>query len=238
MFTQSLVPALARLVDVEPTEFRRLLNRGRQFAGTASERLLAWAFLLRAVHERKRAQRSFNSTARELGLRLRTLERCSVRLLGCTLTAAANDPSAMRTRFEQWRDETRTFGSSPSPPLGSVRKLAACLGVDMSTLHRHWRADFPLRCGIKRLLSWAGLFWIVRQRERGQSWGAVTSRARCSMRTAERRCRLLARCTLKQAVEDPFAVRAAFGAWTAERWKPPPTVPAAVPAPSAASRRP
>ena len=194
----------------------RRLPTGSDPLDENAETLLGWAFLLHAAHTR-RAGGSLDSASRELGLRPGTLERCSVRLLGWPLARAAESPAnVLRARFEEWRDESRAFGSFHPPPPTSVRELAGLLGVEASTLRRHWRSDIPLRCGPKRLLQWAVLLWILDQRRRRKSWGAIATRAGCTRRTMERLFRDLADRPLVAGCDQPGDVRAAFRAWAAE----------------------
>ena len=64
---------------------------------------LSWAILLWALRERERA--NWDTVARTLGLRRRTLERYSNRFLGCTLAVASRDPQIVMRRFREWAAE-------------------------------------------------------------------------------------------------------------------------------------
>ena len=61
-----------------------------------------WAVLLWAV--RARAEADWDVIADHVGLRRRTLEINFMRLAGCTLAAAAEDPERIVGRFNQWVD--------------------------------------------------------------------------------------------------------------------------------------
>ena len=63
---------------------------------------LSWAVLLWAVRERSRD--GWDAIAAQAGLQRRTLERNFIRMAGCTLAAAAEDPERVVQRFNQWVD--------------------------------------------------------------------------------------------------------------------------------------
>ena len=63
---------------------------------------LSWAVLLWAV--RKRSRDGWDAVAAQVGLQRRTLERNFIRMAGCTLAAAAEDPERVVQRFNQWVD--------------------------------------------------------------------------------------------------------------------------------------
>ena len=63
---------------------------------------LSWAVLLWAV--RKRSRDGWDAIAVQAGLQRRTLERNFIRMAGCTLAAAAEDPERVVQRFNQWVD--------------------------------------------------------------------------------------------------------------------------------------
>jgi hypothetical protein len=63
---------------------------------------LSWAVLLWAVRERSRD--GWDAIAVRAGLQRRTLERNFIRMAGCTLAAAAEDPERVVRRFNRWVD--------------------------------------------------------------------------------------------------------------------------------------
>ena len=64
------------------------------------KQLLSWGFLMWAI--RQRSASKWDVIAQRAGVRRRTLERSSYRLLGCTLAEAARDPEAVQRRFREW----------------------------------------------------------------------------------------------------------------------------------------
>lgn len=105
--------------------------------------------------------------------------------------------------------------SPPPPPKRTVAELARLVHLSPVTLCRYWKADVPLRCGPKRLLSWASLLWAVERRTQAK-WDAVAGQMGVRRRTLERRCSGLADCTLARAARDPLRVPRRFEAWVAE----------------------
>lgn len=105
-----------------------------------------------------------------------------------------------------------------APPRRSVSEVARLVCLSPATLSRYWRADVPLRCGPKRLLSWSALLWAVRLRSE-LKWDAVAKRAGVTRRTIERHCSRFAGCTLAQAARNPDRVRSRFREWVAEVWE-------------------
>ena len=63
---------------------------------------LSWAVLLWTVRQRSRD--GWDAIAARVGLQRRTLERNFIRMAGCTLAAAAEDPERVVQRFNQWVD--------------------------------------------------------------------------------------------------------------------------------------
>ena len=104
--------------------------------------------------------------------------------------------------------------SSPCPPKKSVAELARLVRLLPVTLTRYWRADVPLRCGPKQLLSWAALLWAVDRRAEAK-WDTVAKKMRVGRRTLERYSSNLAGCTLAEAAREPEMVRERFVAWVA-----------------------
>ena len=84
------------------------------------------------------------------------------------------------------------------------------------TLHHYWKADVPLRCGLKEFLGWAVLLWAVPQHGT-KSWSAICSEGEVKRRTLERTARRKLGCTLAVAAREPERVTTAFAAWVAER---------------------
>ena len=64
------------------------------------KQLLSWSLLMWAI--RQRSDLKWDVIAQRAGVRRRTLERCSSRLLGCTLAEATRDPDAVQRRFREW----------------------------------------------------------------------------------------------------------------------------------------
>ena len=91
-------------------------------------------------------------------------------------------------------------------------ELARIIHLAPATLCRYWKADVPLRCGPKGLLSWAMLLWAVEQRSEAK-WDTVAKNMGVRRRTLERCCSNLAACTLAEAAREPGLVRERFEAW-------------------------
>ena len=104
------------------------------------------------------------------------------------------------------------------PPKRSVVELARLVHIEPATLCRYWKADVPLRCGPKQLLSWAVLLWAVRRRSEAK-WDTVAKMMRVRRRTLERLCSKLAAYTLAEAAREPEMVRDRFAAWVAAVWE-------------------
>lgn len=102
-----------------------------------------------------------------------------------------------------------------SPPTRTVAELARLVYLSPATLCRYWKADVPLRCGPKRLLTWAALLWAV-ERCSQTKWDALAKQMGVGRRTLERRFFNLAGCTLAETARDPLMVRRRFEAWAAE----------------------
>ena len=83
-------------------------------------------------------------------------------------------------------------------------------------MRRYWRADVPLRCGVKEFLGWAALLWAAPQRG-AKSWRRICSEGGYTRRMLERLARRKLDCTLAAAARDPERVERAFAAWVAER---------------------
>ena len=104
------------------------------------------------------------------------------------------------------------------PPKRSVVELARLVHLAPATLCRYWKADVPLKCGPKQLLSWAALLWAVKGRSEAK-WDTVAKTMRVGRRTLERHCSNLAACTLAEAAREPEMVRDRFVAWVAAVWE-------------------
>ena len=104
-------------------------------------------------------------------------------------------------------------------PENSVSRLADRVCLRRVVLTRYWRREIPLRCNLKRFLSWSVLLWAVWERSRG-NWAAVAYRVGLRRRTLERSCRRLAGCTLGTAAEDPQMVVQRFEEWIESVWDP------------------
>ena len=105
--------------------------------------------------------------------------------------------------------------SSPCPPKKSVAELARLVHIAPVTLTRYWKADVPLRCGPKQLLSWAALLWAVGERGEAE-WDTVAKKMRVGRRTLERYSSNLAGCTLVEAACEPGLLRKRFEGWVIE----------------------
>ena len=104
---------------------------------------------------------------------------------------------------------------SPDPPANSVNALALHVRLPPDSLRRYWREEVPLKCGPKQLLSWAVLFWAVRQRPKAK-WDVIAKQAGVGRRTLERYGKQLAGCTLAAAGRDPQSLKRRFRRWIAE----------------------
>ena len=128
--------------------------------------------------------------------------------LGQRLLACGKLRPSLRTVIAHICD--RSGGASP-PPRRSA-ELARIIHLAPATLCRYWKADVPLRCGPKALLSWAMLLWAVERRSEAK-WDTVAKNMGVRRRTLERCCSNLAACTLAEAAREPGMVRERFEAW-------------------------
>ena len=127
------VTSLAEHAGVNPRVLRRYWNTESPVQCTLKE-FLSWAVLLWALRERRLD--SWETVARGLGLRRRTLERYSARFLGCTLVVAGEDPQRVMRRFREWAAGVVTLPATESPetgepvfiPAGSSRQGASETG--------------------------------------------------------------------------------------------------------------
>lgn len=110
------VAELAEHAKVNPRALRRYWNIESPLQCTLKE-LLSWAMLLWALRERRLAK--WETVARSLGVRRRTLERYSTRFLDCTLVVAAQDPQRVLRRFRGWAAEVVTLPVMETPEPGA-----------------------------------------------------------------------------------------------------------------------
>lgn len=137
--------------------------------------------------------------------------------LGRRLLATGKLRPSVRTVIVNICHPARDASPRP-PPKRSVVELARMVHLAPATLCRYWKADVPLRCGPKQLLSWAALLWAVRRRSEAK-WDSVAKTMRVGRRTLERHCSNLAACTLAEAAREPEMVRDRFMAWVAAVWE-------------------
>lgn len=93
------VTELARHVGLTPSTLSRYWRTEVPLRCSLKE-FLNWTVLLWTARERSRA--GWDAISEEVGLRRRTLERSFVRLTGCRLAEAANDPERIVRRFNEW----------------------------------------------------------------------------------------------------------------------------------------
>lgn len=131
---------LANDIDLPPETFRRYWKQNMPLRCNPKQ-LLSWALLAWAVRQRPRLR--WDAIAARAGVRRRTLERHSVRLAGCTLSAASHDPDLLRRRFRAWLAQV----SDASPP---VAPALVPPGRRPRTAHiqRQW-ASIPGSSGIR-----------------------------------------------------------------------------------------
>ena len=144
------VTNLANEINIAPEAFSRYWRQEIPLR-CGPKQLLSWALLTWAVRQRPAAE--WATIATRAGVRRRTLERGSVRLLGCTLSAAGRDPALLKRRFRQWVAEVSKLDRPmvlPSPPKTQPRRRAQVqrqqlhLGSPFSvaTARRPW-TSFP-----------------------------------------------------------------------------------------------
>ena len=105
---------LARDIDLPAETFRRYWNDNMPLR-CGPKQLLSWALLMWALGEWPKAR--WDTIATRAGVRRRTLERHSVRLVGCTLSAATRDPALVRRRFRRWVAQVSDVRPPVAPPL-------------------------------------------------------------------------------------------------------------------------
>lgn len=127
------VASLAEHAGVNSRVLRRYWNTESPVQCTLKE-FISWAILLWALRERRLD--SWDTVARSVGLRRRTLERYCARFLACTLVVAGEDPRRVMRRFREWAAEVVTLPAAESPepgepvfiPAGSTRQGASETG--------------------------------------------------------------------------------------------------------------
>lgn len=108
---------LAQDIELPPETFRRYWKEHMPLR-CGPKQLLSWALLMWALGERPKAR--WEAIARRVGVRRRTLERHSVRLGGCTLSAATREPALVRRRFRAWVSQVSDVKPPVAPPLRSA----------------------------------------------------------------------------------------------------------------------
>ncbi len=96
---ENSVGRLADHVDLAPPTLRQYWRKEVPLRCSLKE-LLSWAVLLWALDARSRD--GWKAIAAQVGLRRRTLQRNFIRLAGCTLAEAAEDPERVVGRFDAW----------------------------------------------------------------------------------------------------------------------------------------
>ena len=108
---------LTRDIDLPAETFRRYWRENMPLR-CRPKQLLSWALLIWAVRQRPKVR--WEAIAAQAGVRRRTLERHSVRLARCTLSAASRDPGLIRRRFRAWvaqvAEVSRPVVVPPLPP--------------------------------------------------------------------------------------------------------------------------
>ena len=105
---------LAQDIELPPETFRRYWKENMPLH-CGPKQLLSWALLLWALDERPKER--WDAIASRAGVRRRTIERHSARLLGCTLSTATRDPALVGRRFRRWVSQVSDPGPPVAPPL-------------------------------------------------------------------------------------------------------------------------
>lgn len=90
---------LAERIRLPPDTLRRYWREEVPLR-SGPKQLLSWALLMWAI--RQRSELKWDAIAQSAGVRRRTLERSSTRLLGCTLAEASRDPERVQQSFREW----------------------------------------------------------------------------------------------------------------------------------------
>ncbi len=165
------VTNLANQIDIAPEAFSRYWRQEVPLR-CGPKQLLSWALLMWAVRQRPAVE--WPTIATRAGVRRRTLERGSVRLLGCTLSAAGRDPALLKRRFRQWVAEVSSLDRPmvlPPPPdtqshrHAQVQRQQLHLGspFGVATARRPW-TSFPGSPG----LGGPALGFVAQARSAGQ----------------------------------------------------------------------
>ena len=105
---------LAEDIELPAETFRRYWKEYMPLR-CGPKQLLSWALLIWALGERPKTR--WDAIAGRARVRRRTLERHSVRLVGCTLSTAAREPALVRRRFRRWVSEVSYVSPPVVPPL-------------------------------------------------------------------------------------------------------------------------
>lgn len=108
------VRGLAQDIEVPAETFRRYWKENIPLR-CGPKQLLSWALLMWALGERPKTR--WDVIASRAGVRRRTLERHSERLLGCTLSAATRERALVRRRFRAWVSQVSDVKPPVAPPL-------------------------------------------------------------------------------------------------------------------------
>lgn len=90
---------LAERIRLPPDTLRRYWREEVPLR-SGPKKLQSWALLMWAI--RQRSDLKWDTIAQRAGVRRRTLERSSTRLLGCTLAEASRDPERVQQSFREW----------------------------------------------------------------------------------------------------------------------------------------
>lgn len=121
---------LAQDIELPAETFRRYWKENMPLR-CGPKQLLSWALLMWALGEWPEAR--WEAIASRAGVRRRTLERHSARLLGCTLSAAIREPALVRRRFRAWVSQVSDVKPPVAPPL-----LSATNGPRLEPVQRQW----------------------------------------------------------------------------------------------------
>ena len=110
---------LAQDIEVPAETFRRYWKENMPLR-CGPKQLLSWALLMWALGERPKTR--WDVIASRAGVRRRTLERHSVRLVGCTLSVATREPVLVRRRFRAWVSQVSDVKPPAARPLPSAEQ--------------------------------------------------------------------------------------------------------------------
>ena len=111
---ENSVGQLARTIGVAESTLRIYWKEEVPLRCSVKE-FLSWSVTLWVV--RARASHGWTAIAKQVGLKRRTLERSFIRMAGCTLAEAAEDPERIVRRFNEWVDSVWDphSGNTPGP---------------------------------------------------------------------------------------------------------------------------